>query len=274
MSPRTMCAALYARFSTNRAIVRPHAAPRLRLQRCRSQRMSRLRWVRESPAAERRPAMSGVGTEMDAPGPARPRRADEFDAVYASETPPWDIGRPQQAFLRLAETGELRGRVLDAGCGTGEHALMAAALGLETVGIDAAPNAIAIARRKAEERALAVRFAVADALDLPALATTFDTVLDCGLFHIFDDGERVRYVDSLRTVLSTGGRYHMLCFSDRQPGDWGPRRVRSDEIVASFADGWRIDSIEPATLEVNIDPDGVIAWLATVRSEERRVGKE
>ena len=194
---------------------------------------------------------------------ARPRRADEFDALYAS-TPPWDIGRPQQAFLHLAETGALRRRILDVGCGTGEHALMAAALGLETVGIDAAPTAIAIAKRKAEERALAVRFIVADALDLATLATTFDTVLDCGLFHIFDDDERARYVDSLRAALVSGGRYHMLCFSDRQPGDWGPRRVRADEIVASFASGWRIDAIEPATLEVTIDPNGVDAWLAAV----------
>ena len=168
------------------------------------------------------------------------RRADEFDALYAS-TPPWDIGRPQPAFSQLARTDQLRGRILDVGCGTGEHALMAAALGLETVGVDAAPSAIAIAKHKAEERRLQVRFLVADALDLPSLAATFDTVLDCGLFHSFDDDERARYVDSLRAVIPIGGHYHMLCFSDRQPGDWGPRRIRSEEIVASFADGWRIE---------------------------------
>jgi SAM-dependent methyltransferase len=207
----------------------------------------------------------GTEDERDGsrPAPVPSRRADEFDALYTS-TPPWDIGRPQPAFLRLAGTGQLRGRILDVGCGTGEHALMAAALGLETVGVDAAPTAIAIAKRKAEERRLPVRFLVADALDLPTLAATFDTVIDCGLFHIFDDDERARYVDSLRAVISIGGRYHMLCFSDRQPGDWGPRRIRSEEIVASFADGWRIDSIEPSVLDVTIDQNGVSAWLAAI----------
>jgi SAM-dependent methyltransferase len=193
----------------------------------------------------------------------RPRRAEEFDALYAS-TPPWDIGRPQAPFLRLAKAGQLHGRVLDVGCGTGEHALMTAALGLETIGIDAAPTAITIAKRKAKERGLPASFIVADALLLPALALTFETVLDCGLFHIFDDNDRARYVGSLRASISSGGRYHMLCFSDRQPGDWGPRRVRQDEIVASFADGWHIESIEPTTIEVTIDDNGVMAWLATI----------
>src|ERR1039458_6117514 len=64
------------------------------------------------------------------PGPMRPRRPEDFDGFYAG-TPPWDIGRPQPAFLSLAEAGAIRGRVLDVGCGTGEHALMAAGMGLD-----------------------------------------------------------------------------------------------------------------------------------------------
>src|SRR6266508_3687406 len=162
-----------------------------------------------------------------------------FEGAYAG-TPPWDIGRPQGAFVRLAEAGAVRGRVLDVGCGTGEHALMAAGLGLEA------------------------RFLIADALDLAALGEPFDTVLDCGLFHVFDDHDRRLFVDSLGVAVEPGGRYFMLCFSDRQPGDWGPRRVRQDEIRSSFADGWRIDSIEPAVLEITIDPAGAAAWLAAL----------
>src|SRR6202022_3853593 len=93
------------------------------------------------------------------PGPVRPRRAEDFDALYTG-TPPWDIGRPQPAFLALAETGAVRGRVLDVGCGTGEHALMAAGLGLPVLGVDAAPTAIAIAEGKARDRGLVARFLV------------------------------------------------------------------------------------------------------------------
>jgi SAM-dependent methyltransferase len=197
------------------------------------------------------------------PGPVRPRRPDDFNDAYAG-TPPWDIGRPQPAFAELAAAGVLKGRLLDAGCGTGEHALMAAGLGLQAVGIDAAPAAITIAEGKARDRGLTARFVVGNALELGSLDEQFDTVLDCGLFHIFEDGDRSRYVDSLGTAVPAGGRYYMLCFSDRQPGDWGPRRVSEHEIADSFANGWTVDSIAPAKLDLTINTDGALAWLATI----------
>jgi SAM-dependent methyltransferase/DNA-binding MarR family transcriptional regulator len=192
-------------------------------------------------------------------GAMRPRRAADFDAMYAN-TPPWDIGRPQPAFLDLAEAGVIEGRVLDAGCGTGEHALMAARLRLPATGIDASPIAIRRAEDKARDRHLTARFLVWNALDLGSLDERFATVLDCGLFHVFDDDDRVRYVEGLRTAIPPGGRYFMLCFSNRQPGCLGPRRVTEDEIRASFADGWRVDAIEPARIDINTDPDGALAW--------------
>jgi SAM-dependent methyltransferase len=197
------------------------------------------------------------------PGPIRPRRGD-FDESYAG-TPAWDIGRPQPAFLELAERGVLRGRVLDVGCGTGEHALMAARLGHEATGIDMAPTAIAIAQGKARDRGVTARFLVWDALRLSDLHEMFDTVLDCGLFHVFDDADRVGYADSLRAVLPPGGRIHMLCFSDRQPGDWGPRRVAQHDIRASFRDGWQVDSIEASTMgTLNLDRRGALAWRVSI----------
>jgi cyclopropane fatty-acyl-phospholipid synthase-like methyltransferase len=186
-----------------------------------------------------------------------------FDAMY-SGTPPWDIGRPQPAFLELMEGGLMTGRVLDVGCGTGEHALMAAGAGLEATGIDSAPTAIGLAKRKAQERKLEARFLVWDALDLRSLGEEFDTALDCGLFHVFDDDDRQRYVESLRSAIPSGGRYFMLCFSEKQPGDWGPRRVTEREIRDSFAEGWRIDAIEPSRLQVTFDPEGAHAWRVSM----------
>jgi cyclopropane fatty-acyl-phospholipid synthase-like methyltransferase len=175
--------------------------------------------------------------------------------------PPWDIGRPQPAIVALAEAGEFRGRVLDVGCGTGEHALLAAGLGLDATGIDLAGNALEMARQKAHDRGLTARFIQHDARRLADLDEDFDTVIDCGLFHIFADDDRVAFVESLRSAVGPGGGYFMLGFSDRQPGDWGPRRLKRDEIIAAFATGWRIDSLEAAAIEVTMEPPQMQAWL-------------
>src|SRR3974390_1581725 len=123
----------------------------------------------------------------------QPGPPGDFDSFYTG-TPPWEIGRPQPAFLALADEGTIRGRVLDVGCGTGEHALMAAALGLDATRIDSTAAAIARAGAKARERGLAVRFLVWNALELSALGESFDTVLDSGLFHVFSDDDRRLFV--------------------------------------------------------------------------------
>jgi cyclopropane fatty-acyl-phospholipid synthase-like methyltransferase len=199
------------------------------------------------------------------PGPVPSEQVNRFSATYDAGAPPWDIGRPQPAFLELAEDGALAGRVLDVGCGTGEHALMAAAHGFDASGIDAVPQAINLAQRKARERGLTARFLVWDALKLSDLSEHFNTVLDSGLFHVFDDEDRARFVAALAAVIPTGGRYYMLCFSDRQPGTLGPRRVSEAEISAAFQPpDWRVDAIAAVTMDTNMDEIGVRAWRASI----------
>ena len=191
-----------------------------------------------------------------------------WDASYTADTPaPWDIGRPQPAFVRLADKGRLTGRLLDAGCGSGENALLAAGRGADVTGIDIAPTAIARARAKASERGLTARFEVADALDLGRLGLTVDTAIDSGVFHIFDDDNRARYVASLGAVLRPDGACYLMCFSDRQPGTWGPRRVSEDELRAAFGNGWVVESMTAEAFEINPVEGAtqVQAWLASIR---------
>jgi cyclopropane fatty-acyl-phospholipid synthase-like methyltransferase len=192
-----------------------------------------------------------------------------FESAYAGQAP-WDIGRPQQVFLDVAD--RITGSVLDAGCGTGDNALFFATRGHKVTGIDFLEEPIQRAKRKAAERGLMATFLVMDALALKDLPKVFDSVIDSGLFHVFSDEDRKRYVEGLASVLKPGGRLFLMCFSDEEPGTQGPRRVSKKELHDAFAKGWSIESIEPTRAEVRPDlkdlqfsDGGPKAWFAVIR---------
>ena len=193
-----------------------------------------------------------------------------FEQMYQGQAP-WDIELPQPAIVKLAEAGQIRGSVLDVGCGTGENLLYLAARGHEAWGIDFVPVAIDRAKTKAVERRIDAHFIVGNALELNRLGRPFDTVIDCGLFHTFTDEERPVFVRGLAEVLRPGGLLHILCFSDEEPGTEGPRRISQQEIRDVFSDGWNVKQIEPTHFEANprpggvqFGPDGPKAWRATI----------
>ena len=195
-----------------------------------------------------------------------------FENLYAGQ-PRWEIGRPQQAILDVAD--RITGSVLDCGCGTGENALFFSSRGQQVTGIDFLAEPISLAKHKAAERGLTATFLVMDALALKELPDVFDTVIDSGLFHVFGDEDRRRYVEGLVSVLKPGGRLYLLCFSDAEPGDQGPRRVSKKEIEVAFAAGWVIESIEPSRYEVRPDPNdgsfsdgGPRAWFVVAKRRE------
>ncbi len=159
-----------------------------------------------------------------------------WDEAYKT-TPPWDIGRPQPAFVELVRTGELKkSTMLDVGCGTGENALFLAENGFSTVGVDLSARAIDAAKAKASERKLKVDFRIANALSLGFENLYFDNCIDSGLFHTFNDNDRHSFVREIARVLTTNGGYFMLCFSDKEPTNWGgPRRMTKEEIGETFS---------------------------------------
>jgi SAM-dependent methyltransferase len=189
-----------------------------------------------------------------------------WDASYRDGPPPWDIGRPQPAITRVASRGGFAGQVLDAGCGTGENALHVASLGLSVMGVDVAETALAMAREKARDRGIEAEFVPADALRLDRLGRSFDTVLDCGLFHTFDDVDRAKYVASLATVTEPGGALYVLCFSDGATTP-GPRPVSQSDLRGSFGPehGWNVIAIEAERLETRFNDHGIPCWLAMMQ---------
>jgi cyclopropane fatty-acyl-phospholipid synthase-like methyltransferase len=193
-----------------------------------------------------------------------------WDEEYAGGWAPWDIGRPQPAFVALAEAGEIVGSVLDSGCGTGENALMLAERGYEVVGVDIAPTAIERAQQKARDRGLTVDFQVGDVLQLDRLGRRFASVVDSGAFHTFDDHDRLAYVESVASVILDGGVVYLLCFSERVPGTSGPRRVTQAELRSSVSPGGDIERIDESWFEVKQDffARRPPAWLARIVRRE------
>ena len=192
-----------------------------------------------------------------------------FESAYAGQAP-WDIGKPQQPFIDVAD--QITGSVLDAGCGTGDTALFFAGRGFKVTGIDFLDLPIQRAKQKATQRGLQVTFLVKDAMTLKDWTERFDNVIDSGLFHVFSDDDRRRYVEGLATVLMPGGRVFLMCFSDEEPGAQGPRRVSKKELNDAFAKGWAVESIEPVQVEVRPDlkdltfsEGGPKAWFVVVR---------
>ena len=151
--------------------------------------------------------------------PSNPAAAYGFDAAYRGAPPNWDIGRPQRAFVRLAEAGWIGDRVLEVGCGTGELSLFLAGRGHETLGIDVAPSAVARAREKARWRRVDAHFLVWDALRLSELGVTTDTVVDSAMLHCLGPDEQRRALREIRATLRPDGRYFLLCDA-RPDGSW------------------------------------------------------
>jgi hypothetical protein len=83
-------------------------------------------------------------------------------------------------------------------------------------------------------------------------------VPDCVLFHVLDDGERVRYVVSLAEMVPPGSVSHAL-LQRPPPGGWAPRRVAQVEISGCVSAGWEIESIQGAVFDLTWDPTGALA---------------
>ncbi len=198
-----------------------------------------------------------------------------FDDTYKTRTALWVIGEPQPAIVELQRAGLIRSKVLDVGCGTGEHTILLTRMGYDVFGIDFAPSAVEHARANAAAKGVDARFEVADAMNL-GTEPGYQTIVDSSLFHIFDDADRVRYVRSLHGVVLPGGLVHVLALSDAGRG-FGPQ-VSEADIRGAFGAGWALEALDTTTYrgvvqEAQADAVGLPvgtrvdepAWLARAR---------
>ncbi|MGP3966790.1 class I SAM-dependent methyltransferase [Streptomyces sp. 6N223] len=173
----------------------------------------------------------------------------DSETMYQGKTPvgtrmPWDIGEPQPALVALEDAGEIRGDVLDVGCGLGDNAAFLASRGHRVTAIDEAPTAIEEARRRAGGKG-DITFAVADAMKLDGYEDSFDTVIDSALYHNLTDEQRATYVAALHRAARPGARLHILSFSDAMPEEFPECfRVTEQNLRGILGASWTITALE------------------------------
>jgi ubiquinone/menaquinone biosynthesis C-methylase UbiE len=195
-----------------------------------------------------------------------------WSASYMS-VPPWDVGHPQQAFVDLVEHDEMRAsRVLDIGSGPGENTIFLAKEGFKAVGIDFTPEAVEIARDRAQERGVDVEFMVGNVLNLDRFfePDTFDYVIDSGLFHSIHPQDLSGFIEGIAQVLKPNGVYYMLCFSDKEPPGFGPRRVSKEMIRSALEPHFIIEYIHDSIFESRIHKGGARAYLTCAKKHQSR----
>jgi SAM-dependent methyltransferase len=179
--------------------------------------------------------------------------AQQFDDPYQAK-PFWDIGRPQQAYVKRFSAAPPQSPILEIGCGSGDLVIYVASLGCNVLGIDLSPIAIAQATAKARTANSKAAFMVHDIFSQPGLERSFKTILDCCFFHTLADPLRAQYAQRLRGLLEPNGLIYMLCHAD--PIALGRRAVTRETLARVFADGWSILGVDSCVIEAALIPAG------------------
>jgi 2-polyprenyl-3-methyl-5-hydroxy-6-metoxy-1,4-benzoquinol methylase len=194
-----------------------------------------------------------------------------FAEHYEEGRPVWDIGRPQAPFVEIAD--QVKGPILDVGCGTGSVAMFFAEKGNAVTGIDLVDRAIERAKAKTAGKSLNVAFQVKDAFTLIDADWRFPSIIDSGLFHVFaGDPERQRlYIKALEHVLEPGGTLYLLAAKDQPAGSAALSGYSHEELVKAFSAGWEIESIREFVAEVTPEtvekhPEAIWStWFAVIK---------
>jgi hypothetical protein len=87
------------------------------------------------------------------------------------------------------------------------------------------------------------------------------------VLHGFRGQDREAFIESLRAAVRPGGRCFLLCFRDEPLHTSGStHRVAPQEIRTAFADGWRVDTIDAATIDsaLPLHSKSIRGWRAAL----------
>src|ERR1700753_1231038 len=173
-------------------------------------------------------------------------------AEFSGGRPPGSLGEPQPEIAALIDQGKSQGDVLDAGCGEAALALHMAALGHNTVGLDASPTAIELATAEAARQGLTnASFEVADISAFTGYDGRFNTIVDSTLFHSMPVELRDGYQRSIVRAAAPGASYFVLVFDRSGMPDGPANPVTEDELRDVVSRDWVMGGIRPARIHAN-----------------------
>jgi SAM-dependent methyltransferase len=159
-----------------------------------------------------------------------------MDDIYGGmslEEIPWNLESPPQLLVELVETGSvLPCNAVDLGCGAGNQAVWLATRGFRMTCMDISPKALEHAERLAGEAGVECRFVAADLTkDFGGFDLEFDFAYDWEVLHHVFPPERGQYVANVHRMLSPGGRYLSICFSEEDfPAFMGEGKYRETPL--------------------------------------------
>jgi cyclopropane fatty-acyl-phospholipid synthase-like methyltransferase len=146
--------------------------------------------------------------------------------------PPWDSGISPPELLDFI-ANHPAGSAIDLGCGTGTNVITLAQHGWQVTGVDFAPRAIQLAKRKAQKTNLKINVRVDDVTRLNQITGPFDLALDIGCFHSI--GDRPVYLTTLHRILQNSGSWLMYGFFKSELQKSGPGLSEPDlDLIQSM----------------------------------------
>ncbi|MGB0563621.1 MAG: methyltransferase domain-containing protein [Spirulinaceae cyanobacterium] len=171
---------------------------------------------------------------------------------YAQANTPWDLEQPAPGLVDAVQRRviPLTGRVAVLGCGRGHDAVFLAQQGLEVVGIDFSPLAIAAARDLAQLNQVVVDWQQQDIFHLDAsFDHRFDFVFEHTCFCAIAPEQRTAYREVVYQLLKPQGRLWAVFFTHQRSGG-PPFGISPEEIRTLFTPRFEVQTLTP--LQVSI----------------------
>ena len=158
----------------------------------------------------------------------------------------WTSGTASPELVDLVYKGKIKkgSKIMELGCGLGAEAIFMAARGMNVTAIDLSEDALSAAKKIADCYGVSVNWKVANVLEDDLGDEQYDVITDQGCYHHMEPEEKTVYLEQVVKHLKPGGMFVLRCFSDKFPPGGQPKRISSDDMIATFHKDFVLEHME------------------------------